>query len=131
MGSRENDVLASVVRTQQGDILVDWIKAQDDGIRRDPLQDVESRRMAKEFLAALADSLEGGEEDPRHGSWDPVREILDELSATRASQGRSSSETATFVFSLKESLFARLGERLSEPKALAETLWAATVLLDR
>jgi rsbT co-antagonist protein RsbR len=131
MSSRENGVLASVVRAQQGDILADWINAQDDGLRRDPLQDVESRRMAKEFLAALANALEAGEDDPRHASWEPVRDVLDELSATRANQGRSSTETATFVFSLKASLFTRLRERVADPQALADSLWAATVVIDR
>jgi rsbT co-antagonist protein RsbR len=131
MSSRENGVLADLVRTEQGDILVDWMKAQDSGGPRDPLYEVESRRMSKEFLAALADSLDAGEDDPRHGSWEPVRDILDELSATRASRGQSSSETAVFVFSLKESLFARLRARTNEPQALADTLWAATRLIDR
>ena len=131
MSSRDNGVLAKVVRAQQGDILTDWIKAQDTGRRQDPLPEVESRRMSKDFLAALADSLESGEDDPSHGSWDAVRDILDELSTARATQGHSTSETAVFVFSLKESLFARLRKGVSEPQALADSLWAATQLIDR
>jgi rsbT co-antagonist protein RsbR len=131
MGSRENGVLASVVRAQQGDILADWIKAQDNGVRRNALQEAESRRISKDFLAALADSLDAGEDDPGHDSWEAVRAILDELSAARATEGHSSSETALFVFSLKESLFARLRARLPEPKALADALWAATLVIDR
>jgi len=131
MSSRDNGVLASVVRTQQSEILSDWIKAQDTGGRRDPLQEVESRRMSKDFLAALADSLDAGEDDPRHDSWEAVRDILDDLSNTRATQGHSTSETAVFVFSLKQSLFTRLRARVSQPDELADSLWAATVLLDR
>jgi len=131
MSSRQNGVLAEVVRSQQPDILADWIKAQNNGARRDPLHEVESRRMSKDFLAALSTSLDAGEDDPGHGAWSPVRDILDELSATRANQGHSTSETATFVFSLKESLFARLRARTKEPQALAESLWAATQLIDR
>jgi rsbT co-antagonist protein RsbR len=60
-----------------------------------------------------------------------VREILTDLSRSRAQQGFTASETATFVFSLKQPLFARLRQELVEnPDALAEEIWAATVLLD-
>ena len=131
MSSPRNGALADVVRTQQGDILADWIKAQDNGGRRDPLYEVESRRMSRDFLAALSQSLDAGEDDTAHASWNAVRDILDELSTTRANQGHTTSETAVFVFSLKESLFARLRARMHEPEALADSLWAVTRLIDR
>jgi rsbT co-antagonist protein RsbR len=47
-------------------------------------------------------------------------------------QGFSPSETATFVFSLKQPLFRRLRKELStDADALADELWATTVLLDK
>ena len=38
--------------------------------------------------------------------WSAVRELLGEFSRSRALQGFTPSETATFIFSLKEPLFA-------------------------
>jgi rsbT co-antagonist protein RsbR len=64
--------------------------------------------------------------------WEPVREQLRELSLERARQGFTPSETATFVLSLKEPLFARLRQEIGmDAIALAEETWAASVLLDR
>ena len=45
--------------------------------------------------------------------WRPMRELLEDLSRDRAVQGYSPSETAIFVFSLKEPLFALLREELA------------------
>jgi rsbT co-antagonist protein RsbR len=56
---------------------------------------------------------------------------LTTISQSRARQGFTPSETATFVFSLKEPLFARLSQELrSDAKTLADEIWRATVLLD-
>jgi rsbT co-antagonist protein RsbR len=61
-----------------------------------------------------------------------VREQLRALSSERARQGFNPSETAMFVFSLKEPLFARLRQEIGmDATALADEVWAATVLLDR
>jgi rsbT co-antagonist protein RsbR len=47
-------------------------------------------------------------------------------------QGFSPSETATFVLSLKQPLFARLRAQLEKsPAELADGLWSATVTLDK
>jgi rsbT co-antagonist protein RsbR len=54
--------------------------------------------------------------------WGPVRRVLDQLSQTRAEQGFSPSETATFIFSLKESVFAILHLELQQaPQLLIST----------
>ena len=54
------------------------------------------------------------------------------MTRTRAEQGFSPSETATFVFSLKQPLFDLAQQRAShDSKKLAETLWDLTVLLDK
>jgi rsbT co-antagonist protein RsbR len=57
--------------------------------------------------------------------------MLGGVSRSRAMQGFSPSETATFVFSLKQPLFVRLRQEVKDAEALAEELWAATVLLDK
>jgi rsbT co-antagonist protein RsbR len=60
-----------------------------------------------------------------------VRHHLGELSRSRALAGFSPTETATFVFSLKQPLFSRLRSEIRDPEALGEEMWNATVLLDK
>ena len=65
-------------------------------------------------------------------AWAGVREMLDELSRARAARASRPSETATFVFSLKQPLFARLRRELGrDADALADETWTATLLLDK
>ena len=51
--------------------------------------------------------------------WQRVREMLAGLSRSRALQGFSPSETATFVFSLKKPLFERLRQRVRQGRRRA------------
>ncbi len=66
-------------------------------------------------------------EDPR---WAEVRELLSEVSRTRAMQGFTPTETAIFVFSFKRPLFRRLREEIQDPMILVDQIWSATELLD-
>jgi rsbT co-antagonist protein RsbR len=53
------------------------------------------------------------------------------LAQERARRGFSPAETATFVFSLKQPLFARLQEALAgDAAALAREMWTASTVLD-
>jgi rsbT co-antagonist protein RsbR len=57
--------------------------------------------------------------------------LLGDIAQTRARRGFSPSETATFVFSLKQPLFERLRTELErDSAALADALWKTNVLLD-
>ena len=57
--------------------------------------------------------------------------MLGEYSRSRASQGFTPSETATFIFSMKEPLFTLLREETQDPKRLADQIWTVTKLLDK
>jgi len=57
--------------------------------------------------------------------------MLDDVSASRALQGFSPSETATFIFSLKDSLFDALRATARNPQALADAVRETGGLLDR
>jgi rsbT co-antagonist protein RsbR len=53
------------------------------------------------------------------------------MSAHRARQGFTPVETATFVFSLKQPLYARLREEYaSQPQELADMSWTVNLMLD-
>ena len=92
----------------------------------------ELEQQTAEFLALLAAATErskGGEITATE--FKPLREFLEGVSRSRAQQGFTSDETATFIFSFKRPLFEQL--RLAAGKdmdVLAEQTWQATVLLD-
>ncbi|MFZ0228482.1 MAG: STAS domain-containing protein, partial [Mycobacterium sp.] len=65
--------------------------------------------------------------DPR---WKDLRALLSEISRSRATQGFTPAETATFVFSFKEPLFRRLRQSVNDPQLLADQIWGASELLD-
>jgi rsbT co-antagonist protein RsbR len=64
-------------------------------------------------------------------SWSEARQVLEEFSRARAARGDTSSQTATFVFSLKAPVFDLLGRELGQDAAaLAREVWLATQLFD-
>ena len=64
--------------------------------------------------------------------WEPVRDFLSGLSRSRAEAGFSPSETAMFVFSLKQPLLARLSNELGDdPHGFIQIVWEMSALLDR
>lgn len=91
------------------------------------------RDHCQQFLAAFAAATRSGElENIEHRSWDEVRDLLAEISSTRAKTGSTPSETATFVFSLKQPLFAQLTAAfVGEADVLAAASWSISTLLDK
>ena len=130
-GSRVVEILDKHER----DLLVSWVGHQLKAPtrRRDLIQEGDLREQSREFLRRVREAAaKSGVEDVDTPAWEPVRELLRTLSVERARQGFTPSETAEFVFSLKEPLFARLRQDLGmDVTGLAEETWAANVLLDR
>jgi rsbT co-antagonist protein RsbR len=74
----------------------------------------------------------GSTDDINRPEWERVREIISELSTSRAKGGYSPSETASFVFSLKQPLFSVLRDEYgNDPEVLGDAIWESTVLLDK
>jgi rsbT co-antagonist protein RsbR len=130
-GSRVVEILDKYER----DVLSGWIDHQlkMPGRRRDLLDEPELREQSRRFLRLVRDAAaRGGVDDLDTTAWEAVREHLRALSTERARQGFTPSETATFVFSLKEPLFFRLRQEIGmDANALADETWAANLLLDR
>jgi rsbT co-antagonist protein RsbR len=93
----------------------------------------ELRDQSQQFLHALAEAAQRGPlTDIRGPAWTAIRELLEHISSSRATQGFTPSETATFVFSLKQPLFTRLRQAHGEDTdGLADDIWQTTVLLDK
>jgi rsbT co-antagonist protein RsbR len=102
-------------------------------IRRDKNADAELRQQGDHFLTVLAAALrKGGSGDIDSASWDEVRQMLTEISQSRVRQGFSSIDTANFIFSLKEPLFAFLRLQLSDqPQLLIDATASTSSLFDR
>jgi rsbT co-antagonist protein RsbR len=115
-------------------LLTEWIELQlaATTLRSDLMNERELREQSREFVQLLATALKSGGVEIESQNWAPVREFLAAISRSRALQGFSAAETATFVFSLKQPLFGRLRQCLAgDAHALADELWNATALLDR
>lgn len=92
----------------------------------------ELRQQAAEFIKLLTEALlKDPNGNPRGQAWDAMREFLEQVSRSRAVQGFTSSQTASFIFSFKKPLFAALKEDLgADPPKIIESAWAATELVD-
>ena len=126
--------LPAIVEQHQKEILAEWLSNQTSSgaWRAGRIQESQFREESQRFLGLLTQAMQKGVEfEPRSPQWADAREFLTELSRTRAAQGFSPTQVATFVFSLKQPVFKRATESLqSEVGVLAATLWEATTLLD-
>ena len=128
-----NTQLAEEIRKRQESILKDWIAYQLSTltIRRDLLKESELREASRQFLDLFTEAF-SSTGDSSSPNWKPVKDNLAEISRARALQGFSPSETATFVFSLKQPLFDVAQQKAgTDGKRLAEILWDLTILLDK
>jgi rsbT co-antagonist protein RsbR len=126
--------IPDVVAKYESELLEEWIAAQIAGssLRRDLMRDEDLRDQSRRFLDLFTQSLRKGAVDAEDAAWDPVRGFLDEVSRSRARAGFSPTETAMFVFSLKQPLFERLRREVGrDAQALADEVWNATSLLDK
>ncbi len=133
MTPSDKTTLATILERHQADILESWsgLQRSTTASRPDLIPDAELREQSRELLTHLTDgSRKGGSDDIRQPSWQPVRQLLASISASRNAQGFTPTETATFVMSLKQPLFERLRQAVKDPERLAEELWRASALLD-
>ncbi|MCU9947643.1 STAS domain-containing protein [Pseudomonas sp. PDM13] len=122
-------VLADLLKQNEKSILDEWMAAQRNaGIRTDLIDDRTVQENSRELLKALIAAITEGGDDLQAASWKPVRSLLERLSQTQSRQGFTPSETATFVFSLKEPLFQRIQDR---GENAIELVWTTTRLLDK
>lgn len=124
--------LAMVLRQHEAKILQEWMGALEGG-RRHSFGNDDTHVQARGFLSAFANAVrQSGEGELTGTAWDDVRALLSDLSRDRAVAGFSTTETATFVFSLKQPLFVALREALADdPKRLSDELWAVSLMLDK
>jgi rsbT co-antagonist protein RsbR len=123
-----------MLQQDEAAILDEWVANQraSNATRSELIDAAEMRQQSKTFIAALREALRLHADVDRTDALADVTHYLQELSRSRAYQGFSPSETATFVLSLKRPLFRRLQDALAgDAAALGRELWACSELLDR
>jgi len=121
---------ADLLTANTDGLLTEWLRELNAG-GDSRITDSELRAQASGLLSALATAAREST-DVTADAWLPVRDLLDEVSSSRAAQGFNSQETASFVFSLKQPLFARIRtEWAGDPQALADETWAITQIIDK
>jgi rsbT co-antagonist protein RsbR len=124
-------------------LVVDTLTSQPDALQTDWLSELKKHGSGADHriseselgqqgreLLQLVGAAVGTGADVHAEPWRPTREFLERLSRSRAQQGFTSSETATFVFSLKRPLFNRIRAASKDAAAVGEATWAATELID-
>jgi rsbT co-antagonist protein RsbR len=124
--------LSALLARNENEILSEWIREMTGATRRnDLMKESEIHSQCSEFLRLMNAALVNGCLDFQSPAWDKVREMLGNISRSRAQQGFTPSETAIFVFSAKRPLFNQLRRaNKNDAEALAAETWATTELLD-
>ncbi len=136
MSPAASNRLLDILQRRENEILERWVKDQlaSANLRSNVLSDAQVREQSREFLVLLRQASAKGAAvgDIAGAAWAPVRDLLGQISRARAAQSFSPSETATFVFSLKQPIFEALRREYgTDGDALAEEVWATNVLLDK
>src|SRR6185437_7756339 len=126
-------IIPALIERSHETLLAEWMAAQARSGVASPISGDELKEQCRRFLAELRRAMAAGQlAEFRGAEWSGTRELLEELSRSRALNGASPSETASFVFSLKEPLFALLRREIGDDaERIAAETWAVTLLLDR
>jgi rsbT co-antagonist protein RsbR len=127
--------IAKTLLKNRNEILQEWLRQQlsAQNLRADLISETELRSDSERFLNVLTEAVQFGNiSDILAPEYKSVLEMLESFSRSRGLQGFTPSETATFVFSLKEPLFSALRKSDdSDPVELVENMLAADFLLDK
>jgi len=124
--------LASLIEQHESELLDEWLEHQKRalGSAAQRISDGQMRTASQRLLGALRMTLQA--HGPEAAAKDPaLLQVLDAVSHERVAQGFSPSETAVFVFSLKEALYDRLQKEFgNDAAAFSKETWDVTRLLD-
>jgi rsbT co-antagonist protein RsbR len=126
--------LAEIISKYEEQVRAEWIRGMSGSVQRMDL--ISKTELDEQCAAVLSAIIQGvkvsGVGDLSGPGWTAARELLGEISASRARQGFSSVDTATFVLSLKQPLFAVIRrEAKADQNKLFDSIWAVTELIDR
>jgi rsbT co-antagonist protein RsbR len=126
--------LAEIISQNEDQIRTEWLRDMGKTLQRpDLMSKTELEEQSRSVLNAVVAGVKtGGMTDLSSKGWNNARELLQEISGSRARQGFSPAEVATFILSLKQPVFAAARRELAKSQdKLFETVWSATELFDR
>ena len=127
--------ITKLVSARQQELLNGWIEAQlqSTNARPDLISRARLEEQSREFLQLFSRALDRNPSgDIRDSAWDDVRAFLEDLSRSRGTSGFSPSQTAAFVFSMKEPIFRAIRDTNgTAPEQQFEQVWKTTELIDR
>ncbi|HVJ41833.1 MAG TPA: STAS domain-containing protein [Dongiaceae bacterium] len=128
MSDANTSALGEKIASREAEVLASWLNylasAGRTGIGQ--IGEGELRAQCKDFLSAFTTACQSGETDSRGSAFQRARDILSDISRSRAVQGFTPTETATFVFSLKQPIMDLLRQ-----DGLQEGGWSLGLLIDR
>ncbi|WP_299308984.1 STAS domain-containing protein [uncultured Croceicoccus sp.] len=126
-----------ILKDDETGVLTDWIEqADEDGAKRSDLFSEREERdqaasLLRAFRSGVRDGYRDGDFDLEDDYWADLRGILAEITYERVERGVLPSEMASFVLSLKVTMFERLKERLKEePDRLVNEILLVTKAID-
>jgi rsbT co-antagonist protein RsbR len=128
-------VLSQLIKGHQQDLQASWVanikQAGGDGGGR--IKDAELQTQCRNFLRALSElGSVGPAPDIEAEEFAPIRDLLADVSRSRAAQGFSPRETASFCFALKEPIFSLVNQQLGKsPAVAAREILASSLLIDQ
>jgi rsbT co-antagonist protein RsbR len=103
--------LGTIIENHRQDIMQRWLRAQTTPRVLSLIKPEEQSRVADELLMRLS-KVHG--DDVENQEFAEVRSYLDEISRIRALQGFTPSETAVFVFSLKDAILPAIQQSFKD-----------------
>ena len=123
--------LGPIISQHRDAILTAWVRDMIGSTRRtDLMKESELQAQCQRFFTLLEQAISKST-NTQNAAYDPLREMLTEISRTRAQQGFSARDTAMFIFSIKQPLFTVLRENLAkDSNAMAREMWLITEIID-
>jgi rsbT co-antagonist protein RsbR len=131
MSQSETAQLAVVIKKNEQELLGEWLRLLQEA--NVVTLEAEARELSAQFLRALSTALDSGSVQLQSGpAWDELRKLLGDFSRSRVRQGFTPTQTAMYIFSLKQPLFLLLRKALADqPQVLSDEMWIGNLLLDR
>jgi rsbT co-antagonist protein RsbR len=127
--------ISKLLKKKKKEIFESWLNNQllDESLREDLISNEEMREQGNALLDALLNAISSTNiADPSSAEFEPVNDILQGLSISRARQGFSPRETGAFIFSLKDAVIHILQVEIqNDPVVLYEVILKISRLFDR
>lgn len=132
MANENLSKIVEILVKNQNDILNEWLKEQSAFLtfHPDQIHEAELKQQSSEFLTLFIQAVQSNSAyQISSPSWAKVREMLQSVSRSRAMQGFTPTETASFIFALKKPIFNRL-QAIQANANISQDQWNLNVLID-